>query len=191
MPLTTRICDWCKKPYKRERRFATRFCSRTCSNRNANKSDDPVGRFWSLVRKTKTCWVHKIKSPKTSRYWLIKVNGRQIGGHKFSWELHNGPVPEGLFVLHKCDNTMCVNPDHLFLGTTQDNSDDMVSKGRSARGSKHGNAALTEKDVRNIRKRYKRTSYHKSNTRELALEFGVTDSVILAIVRRTVWTHVK
>jgi hypothetical protein len=57
-----------------------------------------------------------------------------ISAHRAAWELHRGPIPNGLFVLHKCDTRMCVNPDHLFLGTQRDNIHDCMAKGRNKRG---------------------------------------------------------
>lgn len=90
----------------------------------------PADRFWAKVRKTNTCWL-----------WIgatIKGGYGSFGGikckvgmaHRFSWTLHNGPIPAGLDVLHRCDTPPCVNPEHLFLGTQTDNSRDMVQKGR-------------------------------------------------------------
>lgn len=64
-------------------------------------------------------------------YGKINRKGKTLSAHRYSWTLVNGPIPEGLFVLHKCDVPTCINPDHLFLGTHQDNMDDMKNKGRA------------------------------------------------------------
>jgi hypothetical protein len=69
------------------------------------------------------------------RYGVVDVGGRSVLAHRQAWEDANGPIPVGLFVLHRCDNPPCVNPEHLFLGTHQDNMADMKAKGRGANGN--------------------------------------------------------
>lgn len=91
---------------------------------------DP-GRFWSNVRRSDGCW-EWTGSKRGNGYGCLAVGGRQVGAHRVAWETQNGPIPEGLFVLHKCDNPPCVRPDHLFLGTAKDNAMDMARKGRAA-----------------------------------------------------------
>jgi hypothetical protein len=97
---------------------------------------NPKTRFWNKVNKKdkNKCW--EWQAGKSNRYGAFKINGRTIGAHIFSWEIHNGKIPDGLFVCHKCDNPGCVNPDHLFLGTNKDNCDDRDKKKRQAYGEK-------------------------------------------------------
>lgn len=83
-------------------------------------------RFWPKVQKTDVCWLW---IGATSAGYGRIGRGR-AKDHEVSWELHNGPVPHGLWVLHKCDNPPCVRPDHLFLGTQSDNMKDAEAKGR-------------------------------------------------------------
>ncbi len=117
-------------------------------------------RFWEKVQKTDECWVWLGASRRTYRhkgpdyYGNIAAGGQggaTLGAHVVSWILHYGPVPEKSFVLHRCDNRNCVRPDHLFLGTAQDNTADMIAKGRAAFGIAHHSAKLTEAAVREIR----------------------------------------
>lgn len=63
-------------------------------------------------------------------YGVFLVNGRSINAHRFAYQIAHGPVPDDMFVCHRCDNPPCVNPAHLFLGTHVDNMQDMISKGR-------------------------------------------------------------
>lgn len=115
---------------------------------------------------------------------------RRIGGkrkkvraHREAWEKANGPIPEGLFVLHKCDNRACREITHLFLGTHQDNMDDCVAKGRIARGETTRHFKLLEKDVREIRS-------SELSGLELAEKFGVAPSVISRVRTFKTWRHV-
>lgn len=99
-------------------------------------------RFWRNVLKTDSCWewqgqCDSVRPASTKgmrlRYGRFQIKGKRFKAHRISWQMHFGPVPSGLNVLHKCDNPPCINPDHLFLGTTRDNSRDMSAKGRSTK----------------------------------------------------------
>ena len=90
-------------------------------------------RFWEKVSKTDSCWVWTGVKTRGGYGYLHKSSGTEQQSrraHRISWELHNGQIPDGLWVLHKCDNPPCVNPDHLFLGDRKANMDDCAAKGR-------------------------------------------------------------
>ena len=108
-----------------------KFCSHKCMY----KRNDPAKRFWSLVKKTKRCWWWKgnVSSAGYGRFW---VERESILAHRYSWMLKNEKIPKGIFALHRCDNTLCVKPSHLFLGTQTDNMVDMAKKGRSGHSKK-------------------------------------------------------
>jgi hypothetical protein len=89
--------------------------------------------FWERVDKDTSptgCWLWT--GGKNHGYGRISFNGKNFLAPRIAWEFTNGPIPDGLDVLHRCDNPPCVRPDHLFLGTLKDNYDDMVQKGRKA-----------------------------------------------------------
>lgn len=91
--------------------------------------------FWSNVDQSGSCWVWlRSRSGGRMGYGRVQFRGRLEVAHRVAWTLAIGPIPEGLFVLHKCDNPPCVRPDHLFLGTAQDNSRDRDEKGRHRSG---------------------------------------------------------
>ena len=104
--------------------------------------------------------------------------------HRFAWYEANGPIPDGLLVLHKCDNPPCINVEHLFLGTHADNVADMVAKGRSTKGKL---TTLTTKDVYEIRTK-------RSNgtlLTQLAKDYGVSSMQISRIARHKQWKHIQ
>lgn len=157
-----------------------------------NKTDFrgiPEERFWSKVEKTNGCWLWKGATSKG--YGRLGIGHKMTSAHRFSWELRNGLIPSGQQVLHKCDIRRCVNPDHLFLGTQDDNMKDCASKGRTDRtkkvkGQQHPSARLTSEQVLEIRA----LSASGALQRELALRFGVVQTLISKIVRREGWKHV-
>lgn len=124
-------------------------------------------------------------------YGSLKANHRSSLAHRVSWSLANGPIPDGLCVLHRCDVRTCVNPAHLFLGTFADNMADMVAKGRArnnpACGSRCKFARLNEDRVRAIRlaRRVDGLSFV-----ELAKRFGVPRQTIGKVCNRVTWRHV-
>jgi hypothetical protein len=122
-------------------------------------------------------------------YGNVKFFGRATGTHRVAWILENGDIPHGLWVLHRCDNPLCCNPDHLFLGTRRDNIEDMIAKGRKAvlPGSKHPNAKLYEESVRRIRE----ASLFGAKRKDLARLYGVIPANISMIVTRQSWRHVQ
>ena len=148
-------------------------------------------RFWLYVRRTndERCWLWH--GAMKSRYGTIhRGDGHKgdIGAHVASWEIHNGPVPRGMYVLHKCDNPRCVRPKHLFLGTHRSNMRDMASKGRAARpsGERHPSSKLTRADVVDIRRRLEAGETHAA----VAKAFNVSTSHIARIGSREQWKHV-
>ena len=97
-------------------------------------------RFWAKVARgsTSECWLWLGGISSTGYGSIKRSGGARITAHRASWELHRGPVPDGLWVLHRCDVRRCVNPAHLFLGTRLDNIRDMDAKGRRSVGFRHG-----------------------------------------------------
>lgn len=183
-------CSYCQNsfvsPYS-----ASRFCSTECH-------------FWSHVTKGDQCWSwNGVKS--NSGYGKMSRRGVAVFAHRFSWELHNArPVPYGLFVLHHCDNPICVRPDHLFVGSLKDNIHDAMRKGRHVappvhrgtdnilvrrpelrpRGERHHSHKLTESQVVEI-------LASDASGVSLATKYGVQKTLISAIRNRKIWKHVK
>lgn len=197
--MTATECAGCGVGFRRNS-DTQRYCSRRCALvlRNKTPKRRPLEeRFWAKVRRggPDECWEWVSKAKHWFGYGRIGSGG-WFGpcrlAHRVSWEIHHGPVPDGLFVLHRCDNPPCVNPAHLFLGTIADNVADAQSKGRLRRrpghqkGAKNGNAKLSEDDVREIR-RLRRAG---ALCREIACRFGITGTQVSVIEKRKQWADV-
>jgi hypothetical protein len=170
-------------------------------------------RFWANVEKhDKGCWLWIGNGKHKFGYGKIYVDGRHMNAHRFSYELHNGPIPDGLWVLHHCDVPECVRPDHLFLGTGGDNIHDCIKKNRRVisrghknprrpnhpwrmnpelvpKGEAHPRARLTEQDVRQIRAEYVGHS-PTHGAAALAAKYGTSPGYIGNIVAGKSWKHI-
>jgi hypothetical protein len=152
-------------------------------------------RFWLKVEKDandRGCWEWRASTESTG-YGQVHINGSDTQSHRYSWKVHNGD-PGEQWVLHKCDNRLCVNPDHLYLGDASDNMDDMWERSgrdepeppvKDPQGESNGRSKLTENDVREIRRRWP-----DETQQDLADEFGLKQASVSQIVRRENWDHI-
>lgn len=142
-------------------------------------------RFFAKVRKTPGCWEWKA-GYFDKGYGAFRLGGKLRKAHRVSWEMHNGEIPEGLKVLHECDNPKCVRPEHLFLGTDQDNADDRAAKGRTAIGAACHKTKLTPENVREMRRLRVREGvpFYKLGER-----FGVSAPTAQRAISGLSWRH--
>lgn len=154
----------------------------------------PEKRFWSNVDKNGPvchglgrCWNWMAGRDKDG-YGRIRVYGRRTRTHRYSWIIHNGSIPNDLRVLHYCNNFICVNPGHLYLGDHSDQMDAMVKNGLTAQGSRNGSAKLTECDVKEVRKRCG-SGFETDEIHAIANELGVSYATIYDIVIMRTWKH--
>jgi hypothetical protein len=120
-------------------------------------------------------------------YGMLRHGGKTFTTHRLAYELARGPIPDGMFVCHSCDNPACVNPDHLFLGTPADNMRDMHDKGRGSVGERHGGAKLTADDVAAIRAAVAAGALQ----REVADQYGLRQGYVSRIVNWLIWRTPK
>lgn len=153
-----------------------------------NLTDKQVARFWSKIDigSPVECWEWS-NSTNWKGYGHLGINEVTWLSHRLAWMLTSGDIPDGLCVLHECDNPLCCNPDHLFLGTHTDNMHDMIRKGRLVinNGSKNGRSKLTEDQVREIRKLKPLYSL-----RQLGKIFDVSHGAIDLVIQGKTWKHV-
>jgi hypothetical protein len=149
-------------------------------------------RFWTKVevRGEDECWPWIAGMRNSDNYGCVRYEDRVEAAHRVAWRLSRGPIPDGLQVLHSCDNPRCVNPKHLFLGTNNDNVQDKVRKGRSYRacGEQSGTHKLTNDAVREIRRKY---AQGEATHKQLAREFGVVEGTIGFVLREETWKGIK
>lgn len=145
-------------------------------------------RFWEKVSigQDNECWIWK--GAKIGRgYGYFRTGKKCTHAHRFAYEYTYGAIPNELKVLHKCDNPLCVNPNHLFLGTNKDNTQDMITKGRRfqppTKGENNGNAKLSQENIDTIRNLY----FSGVRQKELVKLFGISRSQISKIINFETW----
>lgn len=158
-----------------------------------------IKRVWSYVNigSKSECWDWQ-KGLFSSGYGQFRIGNKKMRSHRLSYEIAHGSIPQGMCICHKCDNRKCVNPSHLFMGTTQQNTQDRHLKKRNATGKRHGaytkpesrlpgsrngQAKLTVEQVREIRRLRKR-GYSFS---QLSGNFDISKSQISNIIRNKSW----
>lgn len=160
-----------------------------------------VERLMERIEKTATCWSWKAGCSKNG-YGAIRFNGKQEGAHRVSYTVFKGPIPDGMHVMHSCDNKKCINPDHLNVGTRFDNMKDCAHKNRNyipthfrgdsnpsakipgiRKGARNGRAKLNEQKVALIRK----LMFDGATAYDTAQAFGVSRSTVQSIIRNKTW----
>jgi DNA-binding transcriptional regulator YiaG len=172
----------CNKHWRRNKRFGSPVLVNRTSGFFIGKTAEE--RYFAQVIKADGCWVWRSSKDKDG-YGIF--NGAVQGvvykrAHRFSWAFHNQmPIPDGMLVCHSCDNPECSNPEHLTLGTQQDNQREKWRKGRANHQSPA--AKLTEDQVRQIRQATGRQA-------DIAAAFGITQTTVSDIKRRRSWSHI-
>lgn len=142
----------------------------------------------SKTRDVEGCW-EWTGGKASNGYGKIQIRKLTCSTHRLAWRLLVGEIPDGMHVLHHCDNRPCCNPDHLFLGTQLDNMRDKVRKDRQAIGETNGNSKLNQALVDEIRSTYVKghRSHKRGNCHELAVRFNIDPATIGRIVKRQIW----
>ena len=175
---TTRFCRYCGRIFIVSN-LNHDFCSVICRFKSAISFGPPD-----------VCWPY-IKLRNKDGYGKFTYQCKEIKAHRFAWALIHGEIPEGMKILHKCDNPPCCNPNHLFMGTTLDNTRDMISKGRRKTeiGSANNQARLNESSVSEIKRLLDVAPY--GSQRRIALAYNISETVISQIKHGTLWSHVS
>lgn len=178
------LCGWCKTEFSAtaaRRRFCKASCYHLATRQNADQSFS--ARFWAKVAISSptACWLWQASTIRGYGQVHLPRTDRQHTkyAHRVAWELTNGTIADNHSVLHRCDTPLCCNPNHLFLGTQQDNLTDARQKGRLIDGAHR--IRVSDAGLIDIRRRYRR----RQNGRQLAAEYGVTLTTILRIVAGT------
>lgn len=169
-----------------EKELAIRASKRAAMSESEIQYDEQFkARFSAKLTRRNDCleWTGYIQQ---NGYGQVGFRGGLVSTHRAAWIIAHGAIAEGLFVCHHCDNRRCCNPEHLFLGTTQDNMNDMVSKGRhgGSAGEAHPKAKLTRIQVEEIRRRYAEENILQQ---QLAAEYGVSKPTVAALLRNRSW----
>lgn len=205
-PAPNTTCDHCGTPIHRYpsrlRRNKGKYCSRSCSSR-ANPTINPETGRGYMYRPLRERFMEKFEEDRDTGCWVWTGATNEAGygaiwkdgderaapAHRVAYEIFVGPIPEGLFVCHHCDNPPCVNPEHLFVGDAKDNADDMMAKGRGPdtvppvlRGEDAHTSKLTEAEVMEIRA-------SDEGLDVLAERYGVGAAQVCAVRTGRSWEH--
>lgn len=165
------------------------FCSTKCKLQLPKySSSDQFKKSCRFPVENDKCWLWN-GTINNNGYGMIYFQKRIGLAHRASWEIHRGPIPNGMYVLHRCDVRNCVNPGHLFLGTCTDNARDMHAKGRGRppKGSSHSSAKLSEEAVKEIRAL---ASLGAHTFSEIGHMYDVHESTISNVISGKSWKHV-
>lgn len=180
-PTTLLVCPFCGG----QKQYRSRSC-RPC--RDAARAQPVEARLFQRTTKGDGCWEWQ-GGRDNSGYGSIWDGRAMERTHRVSWIIANGPIPHGLWVLHHCDNRVCVRPDHLYLGTVHENNDDRTRRGRNVNriGEQHGKARLSDDRVRSIRRLIARGV----KQRDIAASLGVSESAVSRVKLGHTWGHVR
>lgn len=157
---------------------------KTCGNKNSHYHIER--RLNEKTIKTDTCWIWtgSCNGYGEKGYGIMMANGKHQVVHRIRYELVYGKIPDNMYVLHTCDNRKCTNPDHLWLGTYQDNAIDMYKKKRNydMSGEGNGRAKLTQDIVDEIR-----NTYTKGKSKEFSIKYNISESTIHSIMKNETW----
>ena len=158
---------------------------------------DHEGAFWSKVDRSAgetACWIW-MRAVDSSGYGALKVRGRKLNAHRYSYELHYGTIPDGLDVCHRCNTRLCVNPAHLYVGTRKQNVADSIAAGTyhflsgggaNQKGEKNPHATLTNEEVLEIYQR----AWSGERLQKIADDYGIVKSVVVRIKHGERWAHI-
>lgn len=199
--MQTKICEACGKEFKVHdyRAKEAKYCNRKCGGvgrtgrRKTYTEEDKLAAVKRSIEKNAIkgkdgeCWGWKAAVCKDGYAQLTckqsMINGKRAS--KGSYLVHKGSIPEGMVVMHSCNNPICTNPDHLYLGTQQQNIDYKVSLNRQNKGEKVNTAKLTEEQVIEIRK----LMADGVSVKTVAVMYGMSDTTIYDIKKRKIWKH--
>lgn len=189
------VCQNCGAAFSVTKHMVSRgkrlFCTSDCAR--IGSRIDPAAMYHKRVIKQEGCWGWRGKTDRRGYpFFELRRNGgvAMYRAHRLSYEIHVGGIPENLSVLHHCDNPPCTKPDHLFVGTARDNSNDKVLKDRQARGERLPQAKLTYGQVVDILNRLAVFPRQRGAMTAIARAFNVSVATISDIERGISWKHV-